>query len=238
MRLSSAKLRKAALITFAMFVCGFAAAKLHAELILETLVLELNDDDAGVEDVEVLNNGDERMFVSIEPARIESPGAKAQRITDADPERLGLLASPAKMILEPGQRRFIRVAAFSDIVEKEEVYRVLIRPVPAPDSPEETGLNVMVGYDLLVLVRPDVIERKLTGKIENGHLVVTNLGNSSVELLSGKQCLAGQKENCTPVDGKRLYAGQTWSLPLENDQPVKYFAKFANGVEEIEFSTL
>lgn len=211
------------------------ASQLHAELLLETLVVELNDDDAGVEDVEIYNDGDERMFVSVEPSRIEKPGLTSSRITDPDPEALGLLASPSKLILEPGQRKLIRLASLSNISDSEEVYRVLVRPVPAPDEPDQTGLNIMVGYDLLVLVRPEETKRALSGEIENGALTVRNLGNASLELLSGEVCTERTGDQCAPLPGKRLYADQSWTVPVEGAARVKYFVKYADGVDEVEF---
>ncbi|WP_265570920.1 fimbria/pilus periplasmic chaperone [Sphingomicrobium nitratireducens] len=224
-------LRCSVAIVAAAAVC----APLKSELLIEKLVVELNDNDDGVEDVEIFNNGNERAFISIEPVRIENPGVDPRRITEIDPEALGLLVSPGKVILDPGQRRLIRIASFAQRHEQEQVYRVLVKPVPAPDEPEVTGLNVMVGYDLLVLVRPQTINFNLSGEIRGGNFTVTNQGNSSVELLAGEQCAKAGEKDCRELPGKRLYVGQTWSLPLEGNDQVHYFVKYPGAVKRLTF---
>ena len=58
------------------------------------------------------------------------------------------------MILEPGQRKLIRVAAITASPDHEHVYRVTVKPVVGAIQANESGLKIMVGYDVLVLVRP------------------------------------------------------------------------------------
>ncbi|WP_265535917.1 fimbrial biogenesis chaperone [Sphingomicrobium astaxanthinifaciens] len=213
---------------------AFASTPAQAELLLEKLVVEFNDG-RRVDDIEVSNEGSERMFVSIEPARILNPGASAERIVNPNPEELGLLASPSKMILEPGQRKLIRIVALTTAQEREEVFRVLVRPVSAPDEPEATGLRIMVGYDVLVLVRPENPLRRVEGHFEDGKLHVSNHGNTSIEILSGEQCAVKGSDDCVALPGKRLYAGQAHIFELENDQPVRFNVKYPDGVQQIEF---
>lgn len=226
----SAKLKMLCMVSLA----AFAASQANSELILETLVVELNDDDDGVEDIEIYNSGSERQFVSVEASLIEEPGVANRRVSNADPEALGLLASPGKAILEPGERRLIRLATLSDEVDDEQVYRVLVRPVPPIDEPSASGLNIMVGYDVLVLVRPDQVSRALHGQIENDILTLRNEGNASVELLKGSQCSA--PDRCKDVPGKRLYAGETYTISLDNGSPVDFVVKYADGVRSERFS--
>lgn len=226
----STKLKISGMIALA----AFAAAQANSELILETLVVELNDGDDGVEDIEIYNSGDERQFVSVEAAFIEDPGLTNRRVTNPDPEALGMLASPGKAILEPGERRLIRLANLSDEVENEKVYRVLVRPVPPIDEPTTSGLNIMVGYDVLVLVRPEQISRALHGRIDNGVLTLQNDGNASVELLKGTQCRA--ENACTDIPGKRLYSGQSYKIDLDSGLPVDFVVRYADGVKSERFS--
>ena len=193
----------------------------RAELVLSQLVVELNADRKLRDDIEIWNNSPERVYVAAEPSEIIHPGQLTEaRRQEADPEKRGLLVSPARMILEPGQRKLVRVAALSPDRLRERVYRVTIRPVAGALSPEQSGLKILVGYDVLVLVRPADPRPKLVGKRAGNILTFRNEGNSSIELVDGRQCEAGGE--CVELPGKRLYAGAEWSQQLRSSSPVEY----------------
>ena len=58
------------------------------------------------------------------------------------------------MIHEPGQRKLIRLAVIGLRPARERVYRVTVKPVTGELSASETGLKLLVGYDVLVLFSP------------------------------------------------------------------------------------
>ena len=88
------------------------AADAHAEMVLSQVIVDLLPSKPPREDIEVWNDGDERMYVLAEPFEILAAGTPAeQRVAVTDPERAGLLVSPLRLVLEPGERRAIRVAA-------------------------------------------------------------------------------------------------------------------------------
>src|SRR3954451_21602469 len=90
------------------------AAPAHSELVLSELVVELQPGKQVRDDVEVWNNSPERSFVAVEPREILDPSLPTEAVhKDPDPEKLGLLVSPARMILEPGQRKMLRIATIS-----------------------------------------------------------------------------------------------------------------------------
>ncbi len=131
----------------------FGAA--HAQIALSDLVVELHPGKDSRQDVEVANNGSDRAFVAIEPAEIVNPGTSAEtRRSDPDPEKLGLLVSPSRMILEAGQRKLIRFADIEPASDRERVYRVTVKPVVGEIAKEQSGLKLLIGYDVLVLARP------------------------------------------------------------------------------------
>src|SRR5689334_15373821 len=81
----------------------------RADLVLSELIVELQPGKLMRDDVEVWNNSPERSYVSVEPREIINPSLSSQSARqDPDPEKLGLLVEPARMILEPGQRRLVR----------------------------------------------------------------------------------------------------------------------------------
>lgn len=197
------------------------AAPAHADLVLSELIVDLQPGKILREDVEVWNNSPERSYVSIEPREVLNPSLPSQSDRkDPDPEKLGLLVEPARVILEPGQRRLVRIAALSTDLEREHVFRVTIKPVLGPIQSEDSGLKVVVGYDVLVLVRPRQPAARVAGTRIGRRLTLTNSGNVSVEVIDGRQCAAHAQ--CTELPGKRLYPGASWTVELPSDLPAEY----------------
>lgn len=201
----------------------FGAA--DAQIALSDLVVELHPGKDSRQDVEVANNGSDRAFVAIEPAEIVNPGTSAEtRRPDPDPEKLGLLVSPSRMILEAGQRKLIRFADIEPASDRERVYRVTVKPVVGEIAKEQSGLKLLIGYDVLVLARPaqphsDIV---FTRSADGG--IFRNDGNVSVELASGRQCDASGK-SCSELPGKRLYAGAQWSVQLKSGMHAEFDVK-------------
>ena len=194
----------------------------HADLVLSELIVELQPGKTLRDDVEVWNNSPERSYVSVEPREIINPSLPSQsEHRDPDPEKLGLLVEPARMILEPGQRRLVRVAALSPDTQHEHVYRVTIKPVLGPVQSDDSGLKVVVGYDMLVLVRPLQPAAHVTGIRAGRKLTFNNSGNVSVEVVDGRQCATAHAQ-CTELPGKRIYAGGSWTVDLPSDLPAEY----------------
>jgi hypothetical protein len=92
----------------------------------------------------------------------------------------------------------------------------------------------MIGYDVLVLVRPAAVRLGVSSRRSGSSLVFRNDGNSSVELIEGRQCDQA-RAHCTDLPGKRLYAGAQWSETLQSSGPVEYTIKSAAGSERRTF---
>lgn len=210
--------------------CIAAAASLlptaaHAGLVLSELIVELQPGKSAREDVEIWNNSPERSFVAIEPREIINASLASQSDRkDPDPEKLGLLVTPSRMILEPGQRRLVRISTLVGKSERERVYRVTIKPVVGAIRSEESGLKVLVGYDVLVLVRPMQPAARVVGSRTGRKLTFSNSGNVSVEIIHGRQCAAAHSQ-CADLPGKRLYPGASWTVDLPSDRPAEYTMK-------------
>ncbi|QDP20417.1 fimbrial biogenesis chaperone [Sphingomonas xanthus] len=198
-----------------------------AEIVLSQLVLDIPATRPARQDIEIWNSGSERTYVSVTPAEMIEPGtAKERRLEQPDPEKLGLLVSPGRLILEPGQHKIIRVTPLDDASDRERVYRLTIRPEVGEVTGDQTGLKILVGYDVLALVRPDQPVHRLTGTWAGSQLKIRNDGNTSVELIGGRSCTAPNQ--CTDVPGKRLYAGAEWNVPVTTKAAVE-FRYMANG---------
>lgn len=226
-------LRGAALCVALLALAPLAPAS--AELAVSQLIVELKPGASRAADIEIYNDSDERSFVSVEPREILEPGRDNERpLMSPDPERLGLLVSPRRLVIEPHQRRRLRIAAIGPVPTQERVYRVTVKPVSGEVSGSESGLKLLVGYDLLVLARPPISRDDVAVSRTGGVLTVSNRGDASVELAEGRQC-DDQGKNCQSLPGKRLYAGATWtrSLPLSNSG--EYRMRSVDGWSTLKF---
>jgi P pilus assembly chaperone PapD len=222
---------RAAFILFAAAALAARAAEARAELVLSELIVELKPGQNAVADVDVWNNSPDRAYVAAEPREILNPGTPEQRArTDPDPEKLGLLVAPARMILEPGQHKLLRIAALATAAGQEHVYRVAVKPEVGHLESDRSGLKILVGYDVLVLVRPIRSHVHIVATRSGNTLTFTNDGNISVELADGRQCQSLGK-GCLPLPGKRLYAGAQWSEPLKSGGPVEYDVISPTGID-------
>lgn len=227
--------RMVGLVLGASAISLLAPGPADAELVVSQLIVELKPAGPRTADIEIFNNGEERSYAVVEPREIIKPGTSGEeRVAIADPAKLGLLASPARMILEPSQRRTLRIAAIGAPGERERTYRVTVKPVAGDVAGSESGLKLMIGYDLLVLVRPQVVRNALRSERSGSKLTFTNDGNASVELAEGKQCDPGGK-TCQALPAKRLYAGASWEQKLPRPAGGEYRVRSADGWSTLKF---
>lgn len=206
-----------------------------ADVVLSQLIVELKPGSAAVGDVDVWNNSPDRAYVAAEPREIISPGTAAQGTRrEPDPEKLGLLVAPARMILEPGQHKLLRIASIGPAEPNERVYRVTVKPEVGGLVSEKSGLKVLIGYDVLVLVRPADPRPVVVGRRSGNLLTFTNEGNVSVELADGRQCDSAGKA-CTALPGKRLYPGTQWTETVRSAAPAEYLVISPTGADRRAF---
>jgi P pilus assembly chaperone PapD len=224
------------MMRYSTLLCALAGALLsatpaRADLVLSELIVELQPGSHVRDDVEVWNNSPERSFVSIEPRQVVDPALPSQSVRrDPDPEKLGLLVSPTRMILEPGQRKLVRIATLAPPNDRERVYRVTIKPVVGAVHSDDTGLKILVGYDVLVLVRPQQPLARVNAVRDGRKLTFSNIGNVSVELVDGRQCTSAHAQ-CLDLPRKRLYPGASWSVQLPSDVPARYTLQSPGEIE-------
>lgn len=214
-------------------LCAGSAAQ--AEMVLSQVIVDLLPGKAPREDIEVWNDGAERMYVLAEPFEIRGAGTPAEeRNPTGIPEDSGILVSPQRLVLEPGERRVIRIAAIGDRSATDRVFRVAIKPVAGPITTEVSALKVFVGYDTLVIVRPDSLSGQVDGERKGRTLRLVNSGNTAQELFDGKQCDAGGN-NCQALPAKRLYPGAIWEQTLPFETEVTYKTAIGPQVRERNF---
>ncbi len=209
-------------IVSAIFAWFWMIGPVHAQMTLSTTVVDMQPGVADSGDIEVWNEGSERMYVVAEPSEIISPGLPSEeRTSNPDPAILGVLVTPQRMVLEPGQRRIIRISAISPRQENDRVYRVTIKPVVGDVSANVSALKVMFGYDTLVILRPPSIVGTVSATREGKKVVFRNNSNTAQEIFDGIQCDTSGK-NCIKLSGTRLYAGASWVQDFQYDTFVEY----------------
>ncbi len=206
---------------------------LASTLTVHPVILDFSPKQLQRANLEIQNKSNERLFVAAEPARIDSPGTRSEmRISVPDPEELGLLASPPRLIIEPGERRFIRVAALDPAGESDRIFRLAVKPVVGELFSEQTGLKVLVGYDVLVIQRPAEPRSSILWQDNGTEITLTNEGNSNLQIVRGEACYPdGPKDKCVELRPHRLYAGNTITLTKPNGTVVSYDVLFMGKVK-------
>jgi P pilus assembly chaperone PapD len=198
-------------------------AAAHANIVLSRVVIDIVPNGDTAQDIDVSNDGDEIAYVVIEPSEIVSPGLPGEkRVSIVDPAVGGLLVSPQRMILQPHEHKLIRVAAVAARGATDRIYRLTVKPVAGPVTAQVTALKLLVGYDALVIYRPNAPVAKLVGQRSGNTLTLRNDGNTNLEVFEGKQCPSAAATGCAELPSRRLYAGQSWTVPLASAGPVTY----------------
>jgi P pilus assembly chaperone PapD len=202
---------------------GVVSAPASAGLVLSQAVVDIGPSAQPAQDIEVWNDATDVAYVVAQPSEIVAPGQPGEkRVAVADPGVGGLLVTPQRMILQPGERKLLRVAAVGARQADDRIWRVIVKPVAGPVTAQVTALKLLVGYDVLVVLRPAVPKPQLAGERNGNQLTIRNVGNTNVELYEGKQCPTAEAKSCKTLPPRRLYAGASWQQPLPATGAVEY----------------
>lgn len=204
-----------------------------ADLVISQVIVDMSSPVQRRADIQVANRGRGRLYVVVEPFRILNAGkAGERRVRVVDPAKHGLLVSPVRMILEPGQRRVIRFVALSPAKGKDRIFRVTVKPVVGKLKSERAAVRVVVGYDLLVIQRPAKASAQITARRVGRTLVVRNSGNTNALLFRGKQCVG---KRCRTLPARRVYGGTSVRIKLPGQGKVGYLLKVGNSTTRRQF---
>jgi P pilus assembly chaperone PapD len=204
---------------------GSLSSMAGANMELSNVILHFEPGEPARQDVEITNPDDTPLYVQIEPMLVLSPGEVTEdRSLITDPRQAGLLVTPNKLIVPPGATKVIRLVKLGPSLS-ERIYRVVAKPVASGVEAKESGLKILIGYEILAIVYPNNPQPKLEVKRDGRILTVRNLGNTNVLFREGYQCTEPDQplEKCTPLPGKRVYPGNEWILELPHDLPVTYY---------------
>jgi P pilus assembly chaperone PapD len=212
---------RALIVCFTAFTSQLALAAME----LNNVIFHFEPGQPSRQDVEVFNGDDQPMYVEIQPQVVLSPGEAGEgRAPITDPRQAGLLVTPNKLIVPPGATKIVRLVNLEN-TDHERVYRIAAKPVVGGVEAKQSGLKVMIGYEVLAIVYPNDPQPHLEVERKGRVLTVRNTGNTNVLLREGFQCENPDqpKEQCAPLPGKRMYPGNEWQLQLPEDLPVTYY---------------
>ena len=192
---------------------------------LSNVIFHFEPGETTRQDVEVYNAGDKPLYVEVTPTVVIAPGeANEDRRPIADPRADGLLVTPNKLIVPPGGTKAVRLVKMGN-TPHERVYRVAFKPVVSGVQAEQSGLKIMIGYEVLAIVYPNNKKPELVFERTGQALTVRNVGNTNVLLREGMQCATEKMlpEECTSVTGRRMYPGNVWQVALPNPWPVTFY---------------
>jgi P pilus assembly chaperone PapD len=167
--------------------------------------------------VTVTNSGTGKAFVVTKVREVMARGETDEKLReDPNPETLGLIATPGRMVLEKGERRGVRIVPTGKSANDDRVWRVLVSEVAGKVKDGQSGVAFLLAYDVLIIQRPDDARVAVTGKRDGKTLTLTNSGNSFGMIAEVRHCPTGG--TCTKLpDSKRLYGGKSWSVTLPAD---------------------
>lgn len=212
-----------------MGVLGWGAA--GAAMVIDRAVIDFAADAPPRQDVLVANPDEQPLFVDIQVLDVRNPGTEEEaRVPVRDPEAIGLIATPRRLMVPAGGQRLVRLVNLNGHGDSERVYRVNLKPVSGPVESEQMGVRVMVGYQLLVFVAPEQARVSLDAERRGKRLHLRNDGNVNVRLFQGRQCPGGmsREADCVELKGRRLYPGNDHVIKLPYDAPVE-FSVMADG---------
>ena len=194
----------------------------QAEFVISSAIVEFTKDGSSQQDIELVSRSKDKDYIVSEISEVLNPGTpdETRKIID-DPEQSRLLVTPDKTILTSGGSRVLRFVLLKDLDQSEHIYRVAIKPViKGIENKTKVGLKILIGYEVLVIMRPANAEPSFTAQRDGKIFTVINKGNTNILFENGTQCKSD--ETCPMPPVLRAYAGQTTSITLPKDQAVDY----------------
>jgi P pilus assembly chaperone PapD len=213
-------LRLATALIATIACCVYSGTSL-AQITVNKSVLEFNEDNL-VQDVDITNTGDYKIFLNLAAAKIKNPHtANPERIELKDPRTSPVIVSPKQVLIPPGQRKRVRVILRKTPKNVDDVYRLAIKPFTGdvqidsdrPPDAKSSAVKILLGYDILLLARPKNAVGKLAVKRTSKALWFKNTGNTNVLLRRMQQCNASGDE-CEDLQPNRVYAGEVYKVDL------------------------
>ena len=204
-----------------LLVCPVASA--HAEFMVSSAIVEFTAEGPKQQDIELISRSKGSDYLEATVSEIVHPGQPDEsRQVIEDPAAAGLLVTPDKTVLAGGGRKVLRFVLLKEPDAQEHAYRVAIKPViKGLNTTGQVGLKILVGYEVLVIIRPLDAAPHYTAERHGKVLTVHNTGNTNILFQNGQQC-AAPHEKCLVPPAVRVYPGMTAETNLPYGTPVTY----------------
>jgi len=189
-----------------------------AQLNVDKSVLELTNQSQR-STVRLSNSGKDTLYINLKLLEVTNPEADSPTKTPlVDPTKDGILVHPRQIILEPGQARSARVVLNQPVTDQDRVFRLKLEPLAGDalqndDAERTAGVRMLLGYQLLVLARPDTLAPDIELQRQADSIVFLNHGNTSVLLRQLEVC-ATNGSNCSPLQPNRLYPNEVRAFAM------------------------
>lgn len=204
---------------------------------IDRAVINFLPGDTQRQDVKVINDKDENLYVKIDVLEVMNPGQdNEKRMPVTNPDAIKLLVTPNRMVVPPKASKYLRIINLDPDNKEEKVYRINVTPVlpPADETKEETKVRLVIAYQVLVLISPDnpsyALDTERNGKV----LSMANSGNSYVVLTGGKQCpkADSKAQDCFNIPPKRIYPSNRYDVDLPYDGPAEISLQGVDGIQK------
>lgn len=208
-------------------------------MVLSEVIVDFEPGASTTRDIRVENRGSDTYYIETAVALVEDPDARPiKKKTFVNPAEAGLLVTPNKMVLSPSEEKQIRFLLTQPQGDAERVYRVSVVPKIGKVELKEdeasgkaTGVKILLGYDVLVIVRPKDQKVQLQIERKGKKLFAKNSGNTNVLLWKIRQCKDAQKEDCDEKAGPRIYPGRSAEIELWTDRPTDIYEQVGQRTE-------
>jgi P pilus assembly chaperone PapD len=215
-------------ILLSLLVCE----SVNGALLVNKAIVIFDDQAGSKQDVVVVNDDTEyKLYVKVEAFRVQSPGTVEEELVLMDKNSIPeFIATPAKMIVQPGGKSLVRLLDLNQTKDVERIYRINILPISRPIEMEDAEgeesvrsmLEILIAYQVLAIILP--INPVATPLVQREAKLVTisNSGNANFLLNRGKQCNPLVSDECVELPNKRVYPGNVWKFELPYDGPFSY----------------
>ncbi len=199
----------------------FIAQPARAEFLISNAVIEFTADSPHQQDIELIGRGQEGDYIASEVTEVIHPGMPDERRQVLDnPSKAGLLVTPDKTILPAGAHKVLRFVLLKAPDAEEHIYRVAIKPViKGLNGNGKLGLKILVGYEVLVIVRPTPLQPDYKANRTGKTFTIQNTGNTDILFQAGQQCV---NDKCETPPVMRVYPEQTNKVTLPLNTAVQY----------------
>lgn len=192
----------------------------NAQITVDQSVLEF-DPGQKTRDLEIGNSGQDKIYLDLKIAEIINPHtSEPERHELTDPRTAPVLVSPEQLLVLPGQRKRVRLIMRESATDTDRVFRLSVKPYTgkvdlgqAEPGKTTSGIKVLLGYEILLLSRPEELTPQMKIERSDSTLTLTNTGNTNVLLRRIAQC-EQDGSDCIEMQPNRLYVGERLELEL------------------------